>query len=72
MSKEPCDDGRVDKIRKQTKRGLPSAAVVKFTHPASAAWGLPVWILGDYMATLVEPSCGRRPIHKVEEDGHRC
>ena len=52
--------------------GQPSGAAVEFTHSASAARGSPLWILGEDMAPLVKPCCGRRPTYKVEEDGHGC
>ena len=53
--------------------GRPSGAAVKCAHSNSAAQGLPVWIPGADMAPLLgAPSCGRRPMYKVEEDGHRC
>ena len=46
--------------------------MVKFAHSASAArvhrFGSWVWTY----APLIKPCCGRRPTHKVEEDGHRC
>ena len=34
--------------------------------------GLPVRIPGVDMALLGTPCCGRRPMYKVEEDGHGC
>ena len=46
--------------------------VVKFARSALAAWGSLVQIPGADMAPLVKPCCGRHPIYKVEEDGHRC
>ena len=46
-------------------RGQPGGTVVKFARSASVAQGLPVRIPGLDMAC-----CGRRPTHKVEEDGH--
>ena len=52
--------------------GRPRGAVVKFTHSASAARGLPICIPGADMALLGKPCCGRRPTYKVEEDGHGC
>ena len=52
--------------------GQPRDAAVKFTRAASAAQGFPVLILGVDTAQLVKPCCGRRPTHKLEEDGYRC
>ena len=46
--------------------------MVKCPRSALAAWGLPVQILGEDMAPLDKPCCGRRPTQKVEEDGHGC
>ena len=46
--------------------------MVKCTHSASVAGGLPVRIPGADMAPLVQLLCGRRPTYKVEEDGHGC
>ena len=43
-----------------------------FSHSASAAWGLRIWIPGVDVTSLGKPCCGRRPIYKVEEDGHGC
>ena len=40
--------------------------------PLLAAQGPPVQILGADMAPFGKPCCGRRPTHKVEEDGHGC
>ena len=53
-------------------RAWPGSAAVKCSHSASAAWGLPVRILGVDMAPLGKPCCGRRPMYKVEEDGYGC
>ena len=53
-------------------RGQPGGAAVKCTRSASVAQGLPVWIPGVDMAPLGKPYCGRRPMYKVEEDGHGC
>ena len=55
-----------------TPRDWPGGTAVKFTHSASEAWGLPVWIPGADMAPLGKARCGRRPTYKVEEDGHGC
>ena len=49
-------------------RGRPGGTAVKYALSYSAAWGLPVWILGADMAPLDGPCCGRRPTYKVEED----
>ena len=38
----------------------------------SVVWGLPVRIPAADMASCGKPCCGRRPTHKVEEDGHGC
>ena len=46
--------------------------MVKCARLASVARGLLVWIPRAGMALLDEPSCGRHPIYKVEEDGHGC
>ena len=52
-------------------RGWPHGAVVKCAR-SSAAQGSLVRIPGADMAPLGKPCCGRRPTHKVEEDGHGC
>ena len=57
---------------KNLGRGRPSGAAVKFAHSASGAQGSLVQILCADMAPLDKPCCGRRPICKVEEDGHGC
>ena len=54
-------------------RGQPRSTAVKFAHSASMARvqgfrSQRTWIY----ALLIKPCCGRRPIYKVEEDGHRC
>ena len=51
-------------------RGWPGGSVVKRTRSTSVAWGLQVQILGEDMAPLGKPCCGRGPTYKVEEDGH--
>ena len=53
-------------------RGQPGGTGVKFTRSVSAARVSPVWIPGADMAPLGTPCCGRRPMYKVEEDGHGC
>ena len=50
----------------------PGGTAVKCAHSASEAWGSLVRIPGVDMAPLGTPCCGRRPIYKVEEDGHGC
>ena len=50
----------------------PDGAAVKCTHSASVAQGTAVWILGEDMALLGQPCCGRRPTNNIEEDGHGC
>ena len=57
---------------KKEIRGRPGGAAVKHACSASAAQGSAVQIPGADMAPLGKPCCGRRPIYKVEEDGHRC
>ena len=57
-------------IKTLTNMSQSSGTVVKFTHPASAAWGSLVWIPGADMALLGKPCCGWRLTYKVEEDGH--
>ena len=52
--------------------GRPGGTVVKCARSASVAQGSLVWIPGADMALLGKPCCGRRPIYKVEEDGHGC
>ena len=44
--------------------GRPSGAAVKYTCPASVAWGSPVRIQGENMAPLGKPCCGRSPTYK--------
>ena len=51
--------------------GQPGGAAAKCPCSASAAWGLLVWVPGADMAPLGKPCCGRRPMYKAEEDGHR-
>ena len=51
-------------------RGWPSGAAVKFARSISAARGSLVGSPDVDMAPLGTSCCGRRPIYKVEEDGH--
>ena len=46
--------------------------MVKFACSTLAARGSPVEIPGADTALLGRSRCGRRPIDKVEEDGHGC
>ena len=48
-------------------QGWPGGASVKCTRSALTAQGS-----GVDTALLGMPCCGRCPIYKVEEDGHRC
>ena len=57
---------------KQYLSGQPSDVAVKFTCSASVIWGLWVQIPGADHAPLINPSCGRHPTYKMEEDRHRC
>ena len=57
---------------KNVFRGPPGGAAVKCACSASVVWGSLVQILGADMAPLGMPCYGRRPIYKVEEDGHGC
>ena len=50
----------------------PQALLLNVNVPRGWPGGLPVWILGVYMAPLGTPCCGRCPTYKVEEDGHGC
>ena len=59
-------------LRIYPQTGRPGGAVVKCAHSTSAAWGLPVQILGVDMALLGKPCCGRHPTYKIKEDGHGC
>ena len=52
--------------------GWPGGAAVKCTRSALAALGLLVLILGADVPLLGTLCCGRRPTHKVEEDGYGC
>ena len=55
-----------------TPGGRPSGTAVKWARSTLAARGSPVRIPGEDKAPLGKPRCGRRPIYKVEEDGHGC
>ena len=46
--------------------------MVRFAHSLLVARCSLVRILGVDMAPLGKPCCGRRPMYKLEEDGHRC
>ena len=61
----------LQQVIKSQLGGRPDGTVVKFARYASAAQGSLVQILGADVALLVKPYCGRRPMYKVEEDGHR-
>ena len=50
--------------------GRPGDTAVKCTCSTLAARGSLVQIPGADMAPLGMPCCGRRPIYKIEEDGH--
>ena len=51
-----------DLMSNRTKnRGWPGGAVVKCARSASAAWGLLVQMLGEDVAPLGTPCCGRHP-----------
>ena len=52
--------------------GWPGGAAIKCARSASASHGSLVQIPAVDMALLGTPCCGRRPTHKVEEDGHGC
>ena len=55
-----------------SKSGRPGGTVIKCGCSTSATQGSLVWIPGADMAPCGKPYCGRRPIYKVEEDGHGC
>ena len=61
-------------IKNLKSQGRPGGAVVKFARSASWRPGFPGSDpgCGHGMAPLGMPCCGRRPIYKVEEDGHGC
>ena len=61
-----------DTLRRETPRGLPGGAAVKFARSTPAAQGSLLWIPGADMAPLGKPCCDSRPTYKVEEDGHGC
>ena len=60
--------------KKADFRGWPGGVVVKFMHsallqqPRVHHFGSQAWTY----ASLVNPSYGRHPTYKVEEDGHGC
>ena len=51
-------------------RALGGGAAVKFARSAPVARSSLVRIPGADMAPHATPCCGRRPMYKVEEDGH--
>ena len=59
-------------FRKSTPQRLAGGVVVKFVLSTLVARGSPVQIPARTYALLIKPCCGRRPIYKIEEDGHRC
>ena len=59
-------------LQNNEKRGQPSGIVVRFTHSASAAQGLPVWIPGADLHTTYQPMLWQHPTYELEEDGHGC
>ena len=59
-------------IKKKNGQAQVDGAAFKFPLSTSVAQGLLVQIPGTDMAPLMRPCCGRSPICKVEEDGHRC
>ena len=72
---EMCKSKMLPVIKRGEKtayRGPPCSTVVKFVCSASAARGSPVRIPAWTSAPLIRLCCGRRPTHKVEEDGHQC
>ena len=50
----------------------PGGIVVKFAHPALAAQGLQVQILGTDLHTTHQDILWLHPTYKIEEDWHRC
>ena len=64
-----CPDLPSNSKSEKMLRGWPGGAAVKFARSTLAAQGSLDWISG---VDLVKPCCGRRPIYKVEEDGHGC
>ena len=54
-------------------RGQPGGTAVKFAHATSLQPGVHWFDPGCGHGTAWQkPCCGRRPMYKVEEDGHGC
>ena len=52
--------------------GQPGGIVVKFVCSTSAAQGLQIQIPGADLYTAYQAMLWWHPIHKIEEDEHRC